>query len=474
MPALTVVRRAVALAAVLGVVLSWMQALTQDAFAVEAVAVRMGDHGNHTRFVVDVSANLSFAVSSLIDPHRVVVDLPEATWKTLPVSGVGTGVVYAYRYDRAAAQIVLDLAKPAAVISAFMLPPGQGQGWRLVVDLAETTSEAFLNSQGLRQGSALDSAVARPLSGPGQSVTDSSSLPSPPSPHHQSPPPAAVSLAKSETAPGHASGPATPQPKKRASPETATTPPQRAVASLHATGPRKEPREAQRPMIVLDPGHGGADPGATGTSGIFEKHITFAIAIDLREKFLATGRYRIALTREDDIFIPLRERVASARTHKADLFISLHADAIASPEIRGLSVYTLSKEASDQEAAALAERENKADLIGGLDLSHESRDVTNILIDLVQRETMNHSARLASAFIRELRREVQLLPKTHRFAGFAVLKAPDVPAVLLEMGYLSNPEEEQLLRQPTYRAKLGSALVRAVDHYFKGRKVAQP
>ncbi|MBF0562657.1 MAG: N-acetylmuramoyl-L-alanine amidase, partial [Alphaproteobacteria bacterium] len=175
------------------------------------------------------------------------------------------------------------------------------------------------------------------------------------------------------------------------------------------------------------------------------------------------------------VFISLAERVAAAHTAGADLFISMHADAIANAGIRGLSVYTLSERSSDQEAAALAERENKVDLLAGIDLSHESPEVSNILIDLAQRESMNLSARLAGFIVRELHREVKLLPKSHRFARFAVLKSPDIPSVLIEMGYLSNPVEEALLRKPTYRAKLAGALVRSVDDFFRQtHKVARP
>ena len=165
-------------------------------------------------------------------------------------------------------------------------------------------------------------------------------------------------------------------------------------------------------------------------------------------------------------FIKLRERVEFARDAKADLFISFHADKMRNPRIRGLSVYTLSEKASDQEAAELAERENKSDLIVGVDLSKESEDVTNILIDLAQRETMNQSARFATRLVGELKRATKLLRNTHRFAGFAVLRAPDVPSVLLELGFLSNRYDERNLRRKAYRAKLAKSVVRAVNSYF--------
>jgi len=158
--------------------------------------------------------------------------------------------------------------------------------------------------------------------------------------------------------------------------------------------------------------------------------------------------------------------VTKARNWNADLFVSLHADTVKNPSVRGLSVYTLSERASDAESAALAEKENKADLIAGLDLSHESPEVTNILIDLAQRESMNLSAAFAGDLVQELGRETPLLGNTHRFAGFAVLKAPDIPSVLVELGYLSNPQEERLLRQGGHRAKLATALTRSIERYF--------
>lgn len=233
----------------------------------------------------------------------------------------------------------------------------------------------------------------------------------------------------------------------------------------------RSPRSEGKAVVVIDPGHGGVDPGALGVSGIYEKHITLAMARELKAQLEKGGRYKVHLTRDRDVFIRLRERVAIARQYGADLFISLHADSVANPQLAGLSVYTLSQTASDGEAQTLADKENKADLIAGIDLSHESADVANILIDLAQRETMNRSAGFAGGVVTELGRETTLLGNTHRFAGFAVLKAPDVPSILVELGYLSNPTEEKLLRQPDYRLKLAKGIARAIDrHFVEGQK----
>ena len=234
---------------------------------------------------------------------------------------------------------------------------------------------------------------------------------------------------------------------------------------------KKEPAQKKeepkvKPLIVLDPGHGGKDPGAIGVSGVYEKHLTLAMAKQLRELLEASGRYRVKLTRETDEFIALYARRRFARSVNADLFISIHADSIRKPDTRGLSVYTLSEKASDKEAEKLAESENKVDLIAGIDLSGETQEVTDILIDLARRETNNHSSYFAEKLMNEIRKEITVLPNSHRFAGFAVLKSPDVPSVLIEMGYLSNKEEEKLLRQASYREKLAKASVRAVHTYF--------
>lgn len=245
-----------------------------------------------------------------------------------------------------------------------------------------------------------------------------------------------------------------------------------AVALLGFPPPIKPPapESATLPVIMLDPGHGGADPGTTGVSGVYEKDLTLAMARELERQLEATGRYRVQITRDSDISIPLRDRIAIARAARADLFISLHADSRDNAAQRGATVYTLSETASDAEAAALAAKENKADLIAGVDLSNESEVVTSILIDLAQRETKNQSVRLAGYVVQEIARSTLLNRNTHRFAGFAVLKAPDIPSILLELGYLSNAKDEKLLRTSAYRRKLGATLVRALDDYFRWQR----
>jgi N-acetylmuramoyl-L-alanine amidase len=229
---------------------------------------------------------------------------------------------------------------------------------------------------------------------------------------------------------------------------------------------RNSVRKSGLPLIVLDPGHGGQDPGAATGNGTFEKEITLAVAKEVMRQIKASGRYRVLLTRDKDVFIPLRERAAIARRKGAELFISLHADSIAAPHIRGLSIYTLSEKASDREAETLAQRENQADALAGLDLSGQEKDVASILIGLSQRETMNQSRRFAKLAIERLHPDIAVLPSPLRAAGFAVLTAPDVPSVLMELGYLSHVQDAKLLLSAAHRKKLAASLVRALDAYF--------
>ncbi|WP_159460320.1 N-acetylmuramoyl-L-alanine amidase [Tistlia consotensis] len=221
-----------------------------------------------------------------------------------------------------------------------------------------------------------------------------------------------------------------------------------------------------RPTVVIDPGHGGVDPGAIGVSGLYEKDLVLGYGLALRDALLKTGRYRVVMTRDDDRFIPLRGRVKIANDAGGDLFISLHANINASKTLHGAAVYTLSENASDDEAAALAAKENKADIIAGVDLSGQNEVVSQILIDLAQRETMNLSKGLGNMLVDSLGQSTTLLRHTHRYAGFAVLKSPSVPSVLVEVGYMSNPREERDLRSPKHRAKVVAALVQAIDQYF--------
>ena len=385
-----------------------------------ATDLRVGVHSDRTRLVIDLSSKVEVSIFAVADPYRLIVDLPEIEWRFPSDASQKGGVIDAVRYglvQPGASRLVLDLKQPARVANSYVMPPSEGKAYRLVLDLMSTDQASFL----------------------------AASRAAPPPPQQQaalapSPPPAAGKSAS-------------------------------AVVSIPAGiqppgAPARKPERNKRRVIVIDPGHGGADPGALAPSGIYEKDITLAAAKDFKRRLEATKRYDVYLTRESDTFVRLRERIAIARAKNADLFISLHADTLTAKGVRGLSVYTLSEKASDKEAADLAEKENKADLIAGIDLTSENPNVTNILIDLAQRETMNESARFAGHLVGELRHVSQVLPQAHRFAGFAVLKAPDVPSVLLEMGFLSNPLDERALTDPAYRARMADSLVQAVARFF--------
>jgi N-acetylmuramoyl-L-alanine amidase len=222
-------------------------------------------------------------------------------------------------------------------------------------------------------------------------------------------------------------------------------------------------------VIVIDPGHGGIDPGAIAPDGVYEKNIVFATALDLAQILSAMHRFRVYLTRRQDEFVPLPERVARARAWHADLFMSIHADALPNPAMRGLSVFTLSAQASDQDAAVLAASENR-DVVGGLNLRRESHDVGNVLLDLARRQTHNLSIVLARDVVTALGRAVPLLENPQRSADFVVLTAPDIPSVLVELGCLSNPGEERLLQQSAYQERLARGLAQAIELYFDAHR----
>ena len=244
----------------------------------------------------------------------------------------------------------------------------------------------------------------------------------------------------------------------------------------HNTGakPSEPPVKADgdaRPLVVVDPGHGGIDNGTKGSGGELEKDIVLAFSQALREKLESGGKYRVAMTRSDDSFIPLSERVRFARTRGAALFISIHADALPRKEglAEGATVYTLSETASDAEAARLAEAENKADVIAGVDLTAEPNDVANILVDLAQRETKTFSMQFARTVVDELKSAARIHKHPLKSAGFKVLTAPDVPSVLIELGYMSTKDDLKQLNSPAWRARTAQGVVKAVEAFFTPR-----
>jgi N-acetylmuramoyl-L-alanine amidase len=376
----------------------------------EVSAARIGETPERTRFVLELSEDLPYRVFTLPDPFRVVLDLPEVTWN-LPGG---------------------QQPQPGGLFSALrfgLFAPGTS---RVVLDVTRPVllQKVF---------------VIPPRDGkPHRLVID-------------------VEAATREqyfAAESNAMGEA-----------MLSDEPLKPLAEAVPALPPAKPSD-RRPMVVVDPGHGGVDPGAVGVSGTYEKNLTLDYGRALKAALEATGRYRVAMTRERDVFLKLRERIRAAQQVEGDLFISLHANVHNSGSIRGASVYTLSETASDAETAALAASENAADVLAGVNLTDQTGDVRNILIDLAQRETMNLSKKFANDLVREVGRETELLRNTHRFAGFAVLKSPVVPSILFEIGYLSNRQEERLLLSAAHRDKIIKSIIRATDEYFERQRAA--
>lgn len=242
-------------------------------------------------------------------------------------------------------------------------------------------------------------------------------------------------------------------------------PPRPAVYRL----PRIHGEDDSRPLVVIDAGHGGHDPGAMSTDGLQEKDLTLKVARAMRDELVASGRVRVAMTREDDRYLLHRDRFEIARKLGAALFISVHCDAAHNAEASGATVYTLSEIASDKEAARLAARENKSDLLSGVDLDRQNRDVSSILIDLTQRETMNASAKFARLLGREAQGLIPVKDNYHRMASLLVLKAPDVPSILFETGYISNAKDAAFLNSADGRRRIAESVNRAVAIHFATR-----
>lgn len=373
-----------------------------------ATDARLGEHPEHTRFVLDLSENVEYRLFRLADPYRIVLELPAISWRLPERAGVsGAGLVRSYRYGlfgHSRSRVVLELNGPAMVQADFIMPSEDGKPARLVLDLVPASEAEFLEGAGWPEDGTAPVAETEP--------DDAAEGSAPPD----------------ESAPvGQGDG---------------------------------------RFIIALDAGHGGADPGATGTGGTLEKEVVLKATLALRDELERRGEYTVVLIREDDTFLNKKDRVRAARAARADLFISLHADTISNAAIHGASVYTLSESASDAEAAELAEAENASDIIAGVDLSGEGDDVGSILIDLAQRETKNRSTIFAQLLLPELDAQTGLLPQPLRSAGFRVLKAPDVPSVLIELGFLSNPTDEARLANEEWRTGMATAIADAVDAYY--------
>ncbi|MEE8629310.1 MAG: N-acetylmuramoyl-L-alanine amidase [Methylobacterium ajmalii] len=242
------------------------------------------------------------------------------------------------------------------------------------------------------------------------------------------------------------------------------------AAPARAEGPPARDPVDSRPLVIVDAGHGGIDPGAIAGNGVYEKDIVFGVAQGLVQRLEATGRIRVQMTRDRDVFVPLAERVRIARDARADLFVSIHADSIsAAPQVRGATIYTGSEKATDAESARLADRENKADAAAGADQGEGPGDVATILQELTLRETRGFSARFAQGLLTNLSGVMEMSVKPHREAGFRVLRSPDVPSVLVELGYLSSKRDLDLLLSDEWRIKVTAQMAGAIERFFAGR-----
>ncbi|MCE9506729.1 MAG: N-acetylmuramoyl-L-alanine amidase [Alphaproteobacteria bacterium] len=378
--------------------------------------------GEGARIVLDLNQKTDFRAFALDQPYRIVLDLPATEWKTYQSKFITNNIVKAYRsgvLDDGLTRVIFDIKNPALIANVFPLAKDDFSKDRLVIDLQPASLSLFNARKGDISGNS-------GLKGVGAVKTPQGS--------------GYVAVQNNLVK----------------------------VASLTAvpalTPLRRPPKQY---TVVIDAGHGGGDPGAMDY-GVKEKDITLRVAAELKRQMEETGRYRVVLTRDKDVYIKLHERVDISRRVDGDLFISIHADKIGRKGVRGVSIYTLSETASDAETARLAEDENNSGFVAGVDLGQESQDVADILLDLAMREKMNESNMFAKMLrYALLQKDVRLLPKSHRSAGFAVLKAPDVPSVLVEIGFLSNPEEAKLLGSSQFQSKIASSMLDGVDAYFR-------
>jgi N-acetylmuramoyl-L-alanine amidase len=384
--------------------------------------VRLGGDKQKSRFVIVLDKAIPFALFTLADPYRVVVDLPQVNFQLPAGSGQrGLGLIRAFRFglfSSGKSRVVIDTTRPVRIIRSFTIPPDDSGKARLVIDMEPTKRGSFLKKS-------------------------------------------AASAAKRKMK------------RQQKRKQLAARRPGDAKIPL----PRMKPRhrgsgKKSKPVVVIDPGHGGVDPGTIGKKGSREKKVVLAFARTLQQKLQATGLFQVFLTRNKDIFIPLRSRVGMARRSNADLFISIHADALRNRTVRGATIYTLSEKSSDAEAAALAAKENRSDIIAGVDLEDAPDELAGIFIDLAQREAKNESIKFARSATTRLQHIIRMNKNPHRFAGFRVLKSPDFPSVLIELGFLSNARDEKLLNSVRWRERTARAIAEAVRRYFS-KKMAQ-
>jgi N-acetylmuramoyl-L-alanine amidase len=410
---------------------------TAPAFPVASDARLAGD-GQQTRFILDLDKTITFRAFTLTDPYRVVIDVPQVDFR-LPISAgaTGRGLIKAFRYGLVmpgGSRIVIDLTGPARIANTYMLDAANGQPPRLVLEFEQVDQAAFTHSLGTESRPELRPTLANN-------------------------PPAFAPVVVPQVA-------VTPQ--AAAAPQAAVTP--QAAAAPKPVAPKPAAPPDARPVVVIDPGHGGLDNG-TQSGDETEKDLVLGFGLALRDRLEKSGKYRVVMTRTDDTFIPLGDRVRIAHDQSAALFVSIHADALPRGEgdAQGATIYTLSDKASDAEAERLAEAENRADAIGGVNLTEEPTEVADILIDLVRRETRTFSNRFARLLMSDMKSTVRMHKRPLKSAGFKVLKAPDVPSVLVELGYVSNKSDLEHLVSETWRDRTVGAMAQAIDVFLAKR-----
>ncbi len=370
-----------------------------------ATDIRVAGDDRETRLIMDVTRTIGVRAFTLADPYRVVVDIPQTIFQLPPNVGEAG----------------------RGLIKAYRFGLVMAGGSRIVIDVNKPVRIEKAQVLEARDGQ------------PARLVVDLSATDREAFMRH---------LAMDRTA-------------SRAN-----------EAIRQSVGATEKPSGDSRPLIVIDPGHGGPDTGTKAGGGeILEKDVVLGFSTILRDQLEKSGRYRVVMTRTDDTFIPLAERVRFARQREAQLFVSIHADALpkSGGDVQGATIYTLSDTASDAEAAKLAEDENRSDIIAGIDLAKEPGDVADILLDLAHRETKTFSHAFARLLIGEMRNTVRLHKKPLKSAGFVVLKAPDVPSVLIELGYMTNKQDLKLLTSDAWRGKAAETMAQAVDQFFRTR-----
>ena len=382
-------------------------------------AARVSTTPERARLILDLSAVTEFAVASIAGPDRIAVDVKAGSVPTIATQPVaGQGIVASFTTTIAAddrVRVELLLTTPSIVQQAYLLDAVGDQPARLVVDLVTTTPEEFAARAAADLANSIDRIVPDAVA-------------------------AAPEAPSSEPAPG---------------------------GEAIAEAPAAEPVVVEsRPLIVLDPGHGGIDNGASTNKGVHEKDITLAFALQLRDLLVASGEFDVALTRDDDTYLTLNERVDLARQNRADLFISLHADTFQEADIRGASIYTRDERAADILDKVLSEGETRADVVAGFVQSDAKPAVIDILVDLMRRQARQQAYLAAGDIVKAMEPSVTLRRFPVRQADFFVLQAPDIPSMLIELGFMSNSADIENLESQKWRDKVVESIAKGVEGYF--------